>query len=213
MSKSVYKYFKNENGSGRYRISGRVEYNGFSCQQMIHFDDHLEPILKQINPSFVIEIGTGYGGFTSFLSNTLPAASIVTYEVDPVRLKAASFLSKFANVTQRTENVFGNNYENNEIAEPLISDLLKGKDANKTTLVMCDGSNKVREVCLISPWLRVGDYIMWHDYAEEPWRSQISWPGFEVNKVDVERVLLDNGFEFVNENLQRVVWGCARKIR
>ena len=205
VSKS-YAYIEQRPDNQRVRFGGKAVYRHRVCAQLVGFEKQLTPVLQAMAPDLVVEIGTFRGGFTLFLSDCFPNAEIITYDV----IDRAKFLDNVSNVERRIENIFDTDY--NLTSERFVQEV----QMHDRVLVMCDGGNKKQEVITLSKVLNAGDYIMWHDYAEEPLRSQHrdtnKWQWFELQKSDIESTLYEHGFEFVHPELQNVVWGCARKV-
>lgn len=189
------------------RNGGKCIYRHRLCSQVVGFEQVLAPFFSQLDIRNVFEIGTQHGGFTLFLSDVFPSSTIYTYDV----VDQSRFLENVSNVKRSFRNIFNKDYT---IASNQFTDLIS---KTSPTLVLCDGGNKIEEVKTISKLLKIGDYIMWHDYAEEPLKSELkekgTWVNFEIDKQDIESDLISNGFEFVHQELQHAVWGCAQKVR
>ena len=96
-----------------------------------------------------------------------------------------------------------------------------------TTLLLCDGGNKRREVELYAPALKPGDFIMVHDWAKDAaamaslrergiWQSWESWwdvgPSDAVPPEGIMKDCVLNGVKQVYaEEFDDVAWFCARK--
>ena len=106
----------------------------------------------------------------------------------------------------RIENIFYNDYKN---LKQEIIDFIK---QDGTTLVLCDGGNKVAEFNLISKFLKVGDIIMAHDYAydRETFNNKINlklWNWFEISEKDIEQSCIDNNLIDIDRELfEKAVW-------
>lgn len=193
------------------RIIGRTLYKGKICHQIVNFEISLLPVLYSFDFERIIEIGTADGGFTFFLHDTFPDKIIDTYDIVPSKERNTMFLHNLPNVRPYVINVFDENYN------IIDNNLLEVLHNTKKLLIMCDGGNKTEEVKAFAKHLKVDDYLMWHDYAEQDVLERLKnceiWRGCEVNKEDIEPVLVNHGFEFIHPELQYTAWGCARKVR
>lgn len=97
-----------------------------------------------------------------------------------------------------------------------------------TTLLLCDGGDKRKEVALYAPALKPGDFIMVHDWAKDAaamaslrergvWTSWESWmdegPSDAVPSVGIGPTIRENGVQQVYaEEFDDVAWFCARKM-
>ena len=106
----------------------------------------------------IVEIGSYNGGLSSYIfDNRKENASFVSYDIDPT-------INMVTNDQGRTDIDFriGDCFEEsvfNEIAE-LIS-----KEGR--TLLICDGGNKTREFNDFAQYLKKGDIVILHDYADD----------------------------------------------
>ena len=96
-----------------------------------------------------------------------------------------------------------------------------------TTLVLCDGGNKVQEVALYAPFLKKGDFIMAHDWARDrahhkqlkesgTWCSWESWwdeaPIDAGDRQGLKRPCEMNGVvQVYSDEFDGVAWFCGRK--
>jgi hypothetical protein len=88
-----------------------------------------------------------------------------------------------------------------------------------TTLVLCDGGNKISEFNLISPLLKEGDIIMAHDYIdtienfEQNFKNKI-WNWCEIKESDISEISeKENLVPFYQEHFNKVVWVCKQKVK
>jgi hypothetical protein len=141
----------------------RTKYKNIIPQQNKYFFDNLEKILILIKPDRIVEIGTGRGATTRYMSDickkNLPNAKIKTFDIKARHhFKPHEDLN---NVEFCDENIF--NYNEKKLIRPnLICGFLSKKGVN---LILCDGGNKIAEFITLSPILNVNDIIMAHDYA------------------------------------------------
>lgn len=89
--------------------------------------------------------------------------------------------------------------------------------AGGRTLLLCDGGDKPKEFSLYSPFLKTGDIIMAHDYADtEAKFAQIKargiWHGLETKWSDIEEACFKHNIhQIYEEEFDDSVWFCGIK--
>jgi len=149
-------------------------YNGVEHQQTEPAFAVLEKIIKDNNVDQIIEIGTGMGGCTAFLSQF---AATTTYDIID---RTEGKLKSFNKVDFRLEDCFSQDVQDH------IKWIIKMSDV---VFLMCDGEAKAEEVKLYAPMLKSGDIIFCHD-----WEDQFGWD-------DVKEAVGGNDFEPVEKEL------------
>jgi len=168
--------------------------------------------LKEIKPTRILEIGTALGGFTESLKimcNELELdTNIRSYDVAPKPWFPD--LIEFG-IDIRVENIFGVGLKS------MDEEVIEYIQQPGTTVVLCDGGNKKLEFNLISNYIKPGDFIMGHDYAEnkqvfdEKIYKKI-WNWLELKHSDIEEACERNNLESYNkETFENVVWVNKRK--
>jgi len=198
-------------------MTGCCSYEGITVQQHNNIFSTMENFLKNTQPSRILEIGTAAGGFTLFLRHCLDklgleSTKIKTFEIYPS--STHEVLQKFPDSIELLyENLFNQSY--NVLIKPeLIENYIQQEG---TTLVICDGGNKVTEFNTIAPFLKNGDYIMAHDYSlsRDYFNQYIVnkiWCWVEITENDIHQTCEMNGLEpYMSQELQKVVWVCKRK--
>lgn len=191
---------------------GLSSYMGLAAQQNHNVYEVFYDFLNDVKPKRILEIGTALGGFTQFLRKTSNElgneTDILSYDI--YRMDWYDDITK-QNVDIRVENVFGPNYEsvNQEVIDYIKQD--------GVTVVLCDGGNKVGEFNLLSNYLKEGDFIMAHDYADnrenfnENYYQKI-WNWHEISDGDIEGACQRNNLKPYNkEKFDSVVWVCKVK--
>lgn len=194
---------------------GMSSYNNWMAQQHHNAYEVFYNFLNEVKPKRILEIGTARGGFTQFLSwvskeNNLDI-HILSYDIFVYR--DANWFEEMANnnVDLRIENVFSNDYT--EVKQEVIDYIQQ----DGTTIVLCDGAEKIKEFNLLSNYLKPGDYILAHDYAEtrELFENEIQnklWNWNEINQEQIVNSCLKNNLEKYNADVfESVVWTCRVK--
>jgi predicted O-methyltransferase YrrM len=186
-------------------------WSGYPCQQNPHAFKAFYDLLKNTNPVRIIEIGTALGGFIlslRLMSNALNLSPyILTYDIHD---RDYSFL-KQNNIDVKIENIFSQDHTdvNREVIEYIQQD--------GTTLVLCDGGNKIGEFNLLSQHLKRGDIIMAHDYApnSEYFLNEINlkvWNWLEIQDSDIHKAATDNNLKpFMQDSFTQAAWVCKQK--
>lgn len=187
-------------------------YDGWPAQQNPYAFELFFNFIKKVRPSRIIEIGTSLGGFTKFLNSTCKKLGIdckvVTYDI--YNKNEYTTLIK-EGIDVKIENIFNSNYTS--LKEDVINFI---KDPG-VTIVLCDGGDKIREFNLISNYLKVGDFILAHDYAENKkiFENEVHmklWNWHEISESDIKSACDKNNLhDYERENFKLGVWVCKIK--
>jgi hypothetical protein len=170
--------------------------------------------IKEVAPSQILEIGTASGGFTAFLKLMCEQhqlnTKILSYDIiEP----AWTFQSlRDMGVDVRIVNVFS---ENHTVVDEEVQQFIK---QDGTTIVLCDGGWKTGEFNVLAKYLKSGDYILAHDYAEtrEIFEKNIYmkiWNWFEISRDDINKTMVEHDLvKYKPELFENVAWVCTTKI-
>jgi hypothetical protein len=193
-----------------------LSLHGLISQQHRNFIPVFEKFFAQIKPANIVEIGTGQGGTSMALNNVLKDLnyqySYTTYDVSNLG-QYQQLRDNGINV--RVCNLFNNDYK--ALRESNFEEIKNNIQKVGTTVLMCDGGNKINEVNLLADLLKPGDFIMAHDYSEtiEYFKTHITpkeWLWCEITFADVKEALDRNKCEpYMQDEFQSVVWMCRRK--
>lgn len=187
-------------------------YENWGAQQNPNSFKEFHYFLKDIKPKQILEIGTSLGGFTNFLNYTCKLldidCKIISYDIN-----YNNFYDEMRNngIDVRVENVFSYNYLS---VKNEVIDFIK-KDG--TTLILCDGGDKISEFKLLSNYMKIGDFIMAHDYAENEivFKENIYkkvWNWFEISENDIiESCNKNNLISYNKEVFENIAWVCKKK--
>lgn len=194
---------------------GHTQYKGFTAQQHENVFGVFRSFLNEIRPRRILEIGTAGGGFTLFLRDTLNEIGLndtIIKSFDVVECSWYNELRKH-NIEIIIENIFDHSYINLEKPEMIVPFIQE----NGSTLVLCDGGHKIGEFNMIAPHIKVGDFIMAHDYID-------TWENFKENYIEkiwnwceIEEKYIENISNKCNllpynkESFDKVVWVCKTK--
>lgn len=196
-----------------------VAYDGLSIEQNPNVIYPLYHLIKTINPSQILEIGTFAGGLTLMIRDILDHLSLndcdlITYDVnfpfflkEKINGKKINILVK--NLFSENYSDFKSNLEKNEIYDYINN--------SGRTIVFCDGGSKKNEFNLISSLLKPGDIIMAHDYSydEEIFKKEILnkyWNWKEIDNSDIiESCKKYNLEDFMMSEFKTVAWVCKIK--
>jgi len=198
------------------QITGCTTYKGFTAQQHENVFCIFREFLEKINPARVLEIGTAGGGFTLFLRDTLDELGMAAVPIKSFEVHEMTWYDSLRekNIEIIINNIFDQSYLNLEKPEEVVP-FIQGEGV---TLVLCDGGHKIGEFNELARYLKVGDFIMAHDYVD-------TWENFKQNYVDkiwnwceieekyIEKVSEQNNLIHYNkEKFDSVVWVCKTKI-
>ena len=128
-------------------------FEGISILQHPDIQRHFEKIIHSFNR--IIELGTYYGALTLYLHRIKrPDCELISFDVDTNLCKVPK--------EYKLDTRYGNYFDEPTITE--IRDLII--EPNRRVLLLCDGGYKEYEVNKFCEFLKPGDVIMCHDYAE-----------------------------------------------
>ncbi len=188
-------------------------YNGWGAQQNHNAFEVFHNFINEIKPKRILEIGTSLGGFTSFLNYTCKNnnidCDIITYDI---YYKTWYEEMKTNGIDVRIENVFNNDYS---VVKQDVIDFIRGPGIS---LILCDGGSKIHEFNILSNYMKLGDYIMAHDYAEneETFKDKVYkkiWNWHEIADKDIQVPCERNNLIPQNKEIfDNVAWVCKKKI-
>lgn len=168
--------------------------------------------IKEVKPKRILEIGTALGGFTKFLKICCDDLNLDTnirsYDIN--RMSWYDDMIKDG-IDVRVENIFVGDFES------MDEEVIQYIQQEGLTIVLCDGGYKKGEFNLISNYIKEGDFILAHDYAEnrEIFEEKINkkiWNWHELSYGDVKNAVDRNGLVYYNkETFENVVWLCKMK--
>ncbi len=183
-------------------------YNGIRNQQNpLSFSLFKKFFESNDKIELVIEIGSGFGGFSAFLKDQSIQHNFkfVTYESNANKHK--SILSLGKDIDCRNSNA------TTPFILQEISELI---NSHKKSLILCDGNNIQSEFNLISPLLKSGDIVMAHDYApnkdvfENEYKGKI-WDWIEIRDIDIQESCIKNNLKDFYLEFNKAAWLCKQK--
>lgn len=197
-------------------IIGATSYADLSAQQVDHFKSVFEKFITEIEPVRILEIGTAGGGLTLALNDIMNTLNIpFTIRTYDVYDQSWYWRLEVEGIEVRIENIF--NHEYNAILPEKIDEIRNFIQGEGVTLVMCDGGSKLNEFKCLSEFLKPGDFIMAHDYAESPAIFEekifgIIWNWMEINGEQIaETCEKHNLQDYMKEEFENIVWACKVK--
>jgi len=170
----------------------------------------IEAIFGKIIKEFdrIIEIGTHRGGLALYLyKNKSEKCDLVSYDIE----------SSYNEVPGIYEIDFriGDCFNKSTLLE--IADLIK--DPVRRVLLLCDGGHKLKEFSTFSPYLKVNDVIMLHDYGDthQSWLTHATKVGWENNYSGESyagistSVMINNLEKYKSEKFESIFWGSFIK--
>ena len=179
--------------------------NKYTAQQTQDVWPLFEEFLLKEKFQRIFEIGTASGGLTQFISEFSKENNIDT-EIMTVDIKPTN--KKLIEMGVQSLQI---DYTKN------ISEIEKFIKTDKKLLILCDGGNKVKEFNFFSKYIKVGDFIMAHDYADsyEYLKNHIknnNWGWCEITANDIKDI--NNNFkliEYTNIDFKEEMWVCKTK--
>ena len=197
-------------------INGLTEYKNLTSQQHENFYSVFERFIKEVRPERILEIGTANGGTTSALNDLMieigKSNSVRSYDVhshswyEDMRKRG---------IDLRVENIFNHDYD--RLLDEKKNDVVSYIQQPGITVVLCDGGHKIGEFNELANYIKVGDYIMAHDYSEtwEYFNDHIKdkiWNWCEIEEKYIEETCVKNNLHpYMKEEFQSIVWVCKVK--
>lgn len=187
-------------------------YNHWGAQQNYNSFEVFYNFITKEKPKKIIEIGTSLGGFTCFLKYVIDENNIdchiITYDI----INNVNYPHlKDMGIDVRIENIFFNDYT--EISQYVIDFM----NEEGKIIILCDGGNKIKEFNILSNFMKSGDFILAHDYAENGkiFQDKIYkkvWNWLEIQYSDIESAVNTNNLEVYNSNIfENIAWTCWKK--
>ena len=198
-------------------ITGMTSYRGIPAQQHQGAFEAFAVFLAATRPARVLEIGTAGGGFILWVRDVLDALELTSVPVKSFDIVEQQWYKQIRqwNVEIRIENIFDETYSHLALPERVVP-FIQGPG---TTVVLCDGGNKIAEFGIFAPYLKVGDFIMAHDYVDTADNFQANyvgkiWDWCEIDEASIAEASAANHLEHCAPDLfDPVVWVCKRKMR
>jgi cephalosporin hydroxylase len=198
-------------------ITGAVVYKNLVAQQHEDAFNVFKTFLNEIRPSQILEIGTAGGGFTLFLRDYLNEIGLSESKIRSYDINHIEYYNSIINqnVDIRIENIFDNSHMKIK-DDCLINEFI---EQIGVTLVLVDGGYKIGEFKALSGLLKVGDFIMAHDYSSDldyfnEYINQKIWNWCEITDSYIEESCnIHNLEKYKPEEFQQVVWTCRKKIK
>lgn len=188
-------------------------YDGWAAQQNPNTFEVFHNFIQEVKPKRILEIGTALGGLTRFIKYTCDLLELDCHVLSYDIVDHAWYQGlKDVGVDMRVENIFNGDYT--EVKQGVI-DFIQEEG---TIIILCDGGSKIHEFNILSKYIKTGDFIMAHDYAEnrEIFENQIYlkvWNWHEISDSDIKQSCEENNLEiFHKETFENVAWTCRKKL-
>lgn len=209
-----YNFFKNKNFyCERFQKGIMMPYtstykNKYTAQQTDGAWKLFEEFLLKEKFGRILEIGTALGGFIEFVDDFLKDnninTEIMTIDINPIN--------------QKLLDIGVQSLQMNALDIKNLSKIEKFIQTDKKLLILCDGGDKPSEFNLFSKYLKVGDFIMAHDYAisleyfESNIRFKNKWNWCQITESDIKhssnKLKL---IEYTDIDFKEAMWICKTK--
>jgi hypothetical protein len=187
-------------------------FDGHAAQQFHGAYEVFYNFIKEVKPVRILEIGTALGGFTSFLKICCNELGLNT-NIRSYDINNNPWYKDIVNmgVDIRVENIFSIGFES------MDEEVINYIQGDGVTIVLCDGGWKIGEFNLISNYIKNGDFILAHDYAEDKEKFELNikdkiWNWHEISESDIFDACQRNNLQDYQRNLfESVVWVCKTK--
>lgn len=189
----------------------RFSHLGAFVQQNPHALGAFKDFFEKNKFDLVVEIGTANGGLSMALKDECDkmGADFETYDI---KEESISVLNKNDNFKKREIKVFVCDVLSEEMVGSLGRRIREGGRA----LLLCDGGDKIREFNTYSAFLKTGDVIMAHDYAEDKAEFEKNirnkvWNWHEISAADIKSACDSHGLKDYHPEFRSVAWVCKIK--
>jgi len=187
-------------------------FQGHTAQQYHGAFEVFYNFIKDIKPKRILEIGTSLGGFTTFLKLSCNELNLDT-DIRSYDISRHPWYDEIIarGIDIRVENIFTDGFLDfdQEVKDYIQQDGI--------TIVLCDGGWKIGEFNLISNYIKNGDFILAHDYAEDKEKFELKiknkiWNWHEISESDIFDACERNNLQDYQRNIfESVVWVCKIK--
>lgn len=197
------------------RITGATVYKDLLAQQHGDVFQVFREFLTEIKPSQILEIGTAGGGLTMYIRDILNEIGLTETPIKTFEILDSDIYKRLRdnNIEVYIEDIFDSTHSKVKEGHEII-DFIKRPG---TTLILVDGGFKIGEFNALSDYVRVGDYIMAHDYSSTPeyFEEHINgkiWNWCELLDTQIEEACKRNNLiKYREDFFQKVVWTCRIK--
>jgi 23S rRNA U2552 (ribose-2'-O)-methylase RlmE/FtsJ len=192
-------------------INPFITYNGILCRQVQGTFLTLSNFFHHNAFDFIVEIGTGQGGFSCFLNDKAKLLKAHFVTIDRFHYNRPDNFY-YQNMNMMVGDVF------NPVTFQAITKMIPDK---KRTLILCDGGDRIKEFCEFAEYLKENDVIMVHDFCDNfdrfdaDFRNKV-WDSCEVTHKAIDHVakgLYIAPYHPFYEQLEKVAWGCYVKYK
>ena len=188
-------------------------FDGYTAQQSNNVYQIFYDFISDVKPSRILEIGTALGGFTEFLNIIIKLLNLDTKILSYDIIERPWYCDMIKRgIDVRVENIFNNTYST------VNKNVIDFINESGVTIILCDGGWKTGEFRILSKYLKIGDFIMAHDYSEsnEIFENEIKnkiWNWCEITEDDIKDSAIENNLIPYNQNkFAQAVWMCKQKI-
>lgn len=206
--------------SEKQEVQGWFPYKGVVTMQVSSVKEAFTDFFSEVQPKQVLEIGTASGGTTLLARDVLDDLGlndvpIRTYDVlEHNRIIFNEAIESGVNIDFRLENIFNDQFD--DLRDP-PEEVLEFVHRSGTTLVLCDGGNKVLEFNIMAKYVQPGDILMAHDYSQdaEYFEAHIKdkiWNWLEISDANIADACDQYNLQPIRQQeLQKVVWVARQK--
>lgn len=199
-----------DQGGGHFEFISAFDNKTYSASQRIEIANRFEQFLIDEKFDIIIEIGTFKGGTTIVLDDIRKhndlAFKLYTYDIRLVADMDSDSLQqslKDRDITYIIDDIFSD-----DVIEQITNFILQ----NDKVCILCDGGNKINEFNYFSNLIKMGDFIMAHDYDHQLPEFPCTWAWKEILYSDIATAVNDNNLQHHTDvNFTEVAWACFKK--
>ena len=186
-----------------------------TMMQIEGVQEPVQSLIRRTKPSQVIEIGTGSGGFTQLLRESLDAAFLRSTSVLSIDVKQR----QSAHDWERISFIEGDCFTSAK--KTTISTKLKKQiQQDGVSIIFCDGGSKPEEFEAVAKVVKDGDIILAHDYFRSLHLFRLEKEKQDTDKIfcavtdsKIDPCCVKNGLrEFMQDEFEKFRWAIRRKF-
>jgi len=180
-------------------ITNKEKYIGVTIKQVKGIFPLFDSFFELEKFDHVVEIGTGNGGFSSYIAQKCfdMKSKFTTYDINKINNPHIEKHLQILNVNVITKNVNDDKH---------IEDIIKN---DGRCLLLIDGALKTPQFNKFASLIKVNDIIMTHDYYKDETVSEYGTFVFS----EVEQAIDDNNLTIVYKAFDNYLWLCVEKVR
>jgi len=179
--------------------NNRQTLHRITMSQIVGVLDAFDIFFNQEKFKQIIELGTGSGGFSTYLAFYMLLVDGTFHTFDHKKARYSHLIEKLDG------HVHVMNIKKNE--QTIIDKI----NSPVRTLLLCDNGNKINEINTYARHIKKNDFIMAHDFFFSGNVDSVDW-SCEITNNDIKKVILQTKLIYKYRDIfDPVLWCCLTK--